>query len=88
MLLNSWPRPRHPLQRRGSVMGVLLPRYVQRRRSRYKYDAIKAKAQEVADMYRVRLTLIDHKGSGNNEYRLEKVKPRKETDIVRKKLKA
>ncbi len=53
-----------------------------------KYDAIKAKAQEVADMYRVRLTLIDRKGSGNNEYRLEKVKPRKETDIVRKKLKA
>jgi hypothetical protein len=43
-----------------------------------RYGAVKAKAQEVADMYRVALTLIDHNGAPPGEYRLKKLKPRKE----------
>ena len=47
-----------------------------------KYDTVRAKAQEVADMYRVRMTLIDHKKIGDKDYRLEKIRPRREADIV------
>ena len=43
-----------------------------------KYAVIKAKAQEVANMYRVRLMLIDHTGTGSKPYRLKKITPHKE----------
>jgi hypothetical protein len=43
-----------------------------------KYSVIKAKAQEVANMYRVRLTLIDHNASKTQPYSLEKIRPRSE----------
>lgn len=43
-----------------------------------KYAAILAKAQEVANMYRVRLTLIDHTKTSAKPYRLRKIKPQKE----------
>jgi len=44
-----------------------------------KYDVVKAKAQEVANMYRVRLTLIDHHATASKPYRLKKITPQKET---------
>jgi hypothetical protein len=43
-----------------------------------KYGTIKAKSQEVANMYRVRLTLIDHNDSGSKGYRLKTIVPQKE----------
>jgi hypothetical protein len=43
-----------------------------------KYAVIKAKAQEVANMYRVRLTLINHDKSASQSYRLKKILPQKE----------
>ena len=43
-----------------------------------KYAVIKAKAQEVANMYRLRLTLIDHHTSSSEPYRLKKIIPEKE----------
>jgi hypothetical protein len=42
------------------------------------YSLIKAKAQEVANMYRVRLTLIRHDDSASKGYRLRKIVPQKE----------
>ncbi|MEK7404944.1 MAG: hypothetical protein AAB225_07535 [Acidobacteriota bacterium] len=43
-----------------------------------RYDAIKAKAQEVANMYRVRLTLFDHHSTGSKPYRMKQITPQKE----------
>jgi hypothetical protein len=43
-----------------------------------KYATIKAKAQEVANLYRVRLTLIDHHISSSELYRIKKITPQKE----------
>lgn len=44
-----------------------------------KYAVIKAKAQEVANMYRVRLTLINHDSGASKSYRLKKITPQKES---------
>jgi hypothetical protein len=43
-----------------------------------KYKVIKAKAQEVANMFRVRLTLINHDDSGFKGYGLKTITPLKE----------
>ena len=43
-----------------------------------KYRAIKAKAQEVSDMYRVRLTLIDHDEDREKGYKIREINPRVE----------
>ena len=39
--------------------------------------AIKEKAQEVADMYCVPLTLVNHNARASEEYRIEKISPKK-----------
>jgi hypothetical protein len=44
-----------------------------------KYDIIKAKAQEVSEMYRVKLTLIRHSKSSSKKYRLRTILPRKKS---------
>ena len=44
-----------------------------------KYDIIKAKAQEVSEMYRVKLTLIRQSKSSSKKYRLRTVSPRKKS---------
>lgn len=43
-----------------------------------KYETIKAKAQEVSDMYRVRLTLIGHDEDSSKGYKIRTIAPRKE----------
>ncbi len=43
-----------------------------------KYKTIKAKAQEVSDMYRVRLTLIGHDENRSKGYKMRTIAPRKE----------
>ncbi len=43
-----------------------------------KYKTIQAKAQEVSDMYRVKLTLIGHKEDSAKCYNLKTIAPRKE----------
>jgi len=44
-----------------------------------KYDVIKAKAQEVANMYRVRLSLFDHNTHSAKPYRMKTIAPQKES---------
>ena len=43
-----------------------------------KYKTIKAKAQEVSDMYRVKLTLIGHDEGSSKGYNIKAIGPRKE----------
>jgi len=43
-----------------------------------KYKTIKAKAQEVSDMYRVKLTLIGHDEDSSKGYNIKAIAPRKE----------
>jgi hypothetical protein len=43
-----------------------------------KYKTIKAKAQEVSDMYRVRLKLIGHDEDSSKGYKIRPIAPRKE----------
>jgi hypothetical protein len=43
-----------------------------------KYKTIKAKAQEVSDMYRVRLRLIARDADGPKDYKMRTVAPRLE----------
>jgi hypothetical protein len=43
-----------------------------------KYKTIKAKAQEVADMYRVRLTLIGHDQDHSKGYKIRTITPKSE----------
>jgi hypothetical protein len=43
-----------------------------------KYKSIKAKAQEVADLYRVRLTLVGHDEDSSKGYNIKAITPRKE----------
>lgn len=45
-----------------------------------KYKVIKAKAQEVADMYRVKLTLIGHDEDRSDGYKIRTISPRQEED--------
>jgi hypothetical protein len=43
-----------------------------------KYKTIKAKAQEVSDMYRVRLKLIGHDEKDSKGFNIRAITPRKE----------
>jgi hypothetical protein len=43
-----------------------------------KYAVIKAKAQQVANMFSVRLTLVNHASTSSRPYRLEKIVPQKD----------
>lgn len=43
-----------------------------------KYETIKAKAQEVSDMYRVKLKLIGHDEDNSNGYKIKAIAPREE----------
>lgn len=47
--------------------------------TRMKYKNIKAKAQEVSDLYRVPLTLIYHDEDSSRGYKIRAIAPRKET---------